>query len=52
MYGALWRILPGPWWIRAVLVLILVLAVVYALFTWVYPWIDSIINPLSATVPE
>jgi len=52
MYGALWRILPGPWWIRAVLVLILVLAVAYALFTWVYPWVDSIINPLSVTVPE
>lgn len=37
MYGLLWRVLPGPVWLRIILVLILLLAVVYACFTWLFP---------------
>lgn len=50
MYGALWRVLPGPVWLRLILVLLLAAAVVYALFTWVFPWVDAIINPIEVTV--
>lgn len=42
MYGALWRALPGPAWVRAILCLVLFLAVVAVLFTWVFPWIAEI----------
>ncbi|WP_200953315.1 hypothetical protein [Agromyces sp. Root81] len=50
MYGALWRVLPGPVWLRIILVLLLVAAVVFALFTWVFPWVDGILNPINVTV--
>jgi membrane protein implicated in regulation of membrane protease activity len=40
VYGALWRVLPGPTWLRAVLLLVLAAAVVYVLFTWVFPWLE------------
>lgn len=50
MYGALWRVLPGPIWLRILLMLVLVAAVVFALFTWAFPWIDALINPINVTV--
>ena len=37
MYATIWRILPGPKWLKAILALVLFLAVVYALFEWVFP---------------
>lgn len=50
MYGALWRILPGPIWVRILLVLLLLVAVLYSLATWVFPWVESIVNNQEATV--
>jgi hypothetical protein len=50
MYGALWRVLPGPVWLRLILLLLLVAAVIFALFTWVFPWVDGILNPINVTV--
>ena len=50
MYVALWRVLPGPVWLRIILVLLLAAAVVFALFTWVFPWVDAILNPINVTV--
>jgi hypothetical protein len=52
MYSALWRALPGPVWLRIILVLILVAAVVFALFTWVFPLIDANLNPIEVTVEQ
>ena len=37
MYSHLWRLLPGPWPVRAVLALLLALAAVAALFVWGFP---------------
>ena len=50
MYGALWRILPGPIWVRIILVMLLVVAVLYSLSTWVFPWVETLINNQEATV--
>ena len=36
-YGLVWRILPGPTALKVVEAVILVLAVVAVLFTWVFP---------------
>ncbi len=36
-YGLIWRILPGPRALKVVEAAVLVLAVVAALFTWVFP---------------
>ena len=45
MYAALWRVLPGPVWLRILIVLVLAAAVAFALAAWVFPWIDSMMTP-------
>ena len=50
MYAALWRLLPGPLWVRIILALLLVAAVLAVLAIWVYPWIDSMLSNQEATV--
>jgi hypothetical protein len=50
MYGALWRILPGPWWVRAIILLILVAAILVACVLWVFPFIDQYLAPTDSTV--
>ena len=52
MYAALWRVLPGPVWLRILLAIALVFVVIAALFSWVFPWVDGIINPIEVTVGE
>ncbi|SDK34940.1 hypothetical protein SAMN05216282_10567 [Cryobacterium psychrotolerans] len=50
MYAALWQILPGPAWLRILLLLVLLAGVLLVLSTWVFPWVDEIINTEEATV--
>ncbi|MFE6967224.1 hypothetical protein ACFVAJ_19250 [Agromyces sp. NPDC057679] len=50
MYAALLRILPGPLWLRILLLVLLAAAAVFALFAWGFPWIDSIIDPQDVTI--
>ena len=52
MYGLLWRLLPGPVWIRALLALLLVVAVVAVCFTWVFPAIAPFMPFNDITVDE
>ena len=37
MYGPLWRLLPGPWPVKVLLSLVLVVAVVAVCFLWLFP---------------
>jgi hypothetical protein len=37
MYGALWRLLPGPWPVKLLLSLLLFVAVVAVCFLWLFP---------------
>lgn len=50
MYAALWHVLPGPWWVRMLILLLLVAVVLYGLLFFVFPWISSIVNPQEVTV--
>lgn len=50
MYSALFRILPGPKWLRVILMLALFLGVVAVLFTWVFPWIAQNVAIFDNTV--
>jgi hypothetical protein len=50
MYGALWRVLPGPWWVRLLIVLVAVAAILYGLFFYAFPWIAEFVNPQEVTV--
>lgn len=47
MYAWLWRKLPGPWPVRAVICAALAGAAVVALFTWVFPAIEPWVNQPS-----
>jgi len=50
MYAGLWHILPGPWWLRVLLIVVLAIAVIYGLFFYVFPWVSSTLLPQDVTV--
>lgn len=50
MYGALWRLLPGPWWVRAIILAGILAVVLAACVLWVFPFIDQFVAPTESTV--
>ncbi len=40
MYAALWRLLPGPTWLKVVEAAVLFLAAVMVLLVWVFPAVE------------
>lgn len=52
MYAALWRFLPGPWWLRLLIVLVLLAAVLFVLAEWVFPWVQSLVLDQNVTVEQ
>lgn len=44
MYPALWRVLPGPAWVKAMILVMLVAAVVVTLVAWVFPWVQDVLG--------
>lgn len=50
MYAALWHALPGPWWVRVLILLALLAIVVYALLFFVFPWISELTTPVESTI--
>ncbi|MCS0500110.1 hypothetical protein [Protaetiibacter mangrovi] len=52
MYGALWRVLPGPWWVRVLILLVLLVAVLAALIFWVFPWVEQFVAVQEVTVEQ
>ena len=50
MYGALWRVLPGPAGLRAIILAVAAAAVVAALVLWVFPAIQPLFAPPESTV--
>jgi hypothetical protein len=50
MYGWIWRHLPGNTWARAAICVVLVLAVVYLLFQYVFPWAEPLLPFNDVTV--
>lgn len=44
MYAALWRLLPGPRWVRALILIVLAALVVTALVLWVFPAVDRVLD--------
>ncbi len=43
MYGFIFRHLPGPKWLKVIESLVLILAVVFVLFEWVFPLVNTYI---------
>ncbi len=50
MYAALWRLLPGPWWVRLLVLLVAVAVILTALVLWVFPVVDQMVAPQDVTV--
>ena len=50
MYGALWRLMPGPLWLRIILLVLLFAAVLAALGLFVFPWLNTLVNVNDVTV--
>lgn len=50
MYGYLWHALPGPRLVKALLVLILLVAVVLLLMEVVFPWLSELMPYADVTV--
>ena len=50
MYGLIWRHLPGNVWVKAAISLVLILAVVYLLFQYVFPWAEPLLPFNDVTV--
>ncbi len=41
MYGSIFRLLPGPTWLKVIWAAILIAAIVFVLFEWVFPWVNN-----------
>ena len=52
MYAALWRLLPGPWPVRVLLLVVLAALVVALLFEVVFPWAEPLLPFNDVTVGE
>lgn len=50
MYAKFWNLLPGPWPVRAVIVMVLIAAAAFVSFEWVYPALAPYL-PLSGATP-
>lgn len=43
MYGPLWRILPGPAWMKAIILLAVVVGLFFLLMEIVFPWVETML---------
>lgn len=39
MYGFIWRMLPGPTWLKVIEAIALVAIIIWLLFEYAFPWI-------------
>lgn len=50
MLGYLWDRIPAPWWIKTLLALVVVAAIVLVCFQFVFPWAQDYFNLTDNTV--
>lgn len=50
MYAALWRVLPGPVWVRILVFAFAAALIVAALVEWVFPWASVTLLPQESTI--
>ncbi|GAA4368263.1 hypothetical protein [Nocardioides caricicola] len=43
MYAALWRLLPGPLWLKVIEALVLAGILVWVLLVWVFPAVEPLL---------
>ncbi|MCC7128406.1 MAG: hypothetical protein IT192_06300 [Microbacteriaceae bacterium] len=50
LYAALWRVLPGPWWVKLLILLVLIAALLFCLVEWIFPWVNTLLPLPDVTV--
>lgn len=50
MYSALWSVLPGPRWIKIVVLAFLAIAILAVCVEWLFPWIAESFLQQESTV--
>lgn len=50
MFSLLWRFLPGPAWLRVIMLLAVLVVLVWAVITYVYPWVATMMPAPSGDV--
>jgi len=50
MYSAIWRLIPGPTWLRIIIATALAAAVVASLMIFVFPWVDTMMTSQNSSV--
>jgi len=50
MFSLLWRFFPGPVWLRILVLLLVVAALVWALITYAYPYAATLLSSEESTV--
>ena len=43
MYAAFWRSLPGPWWVKAIITIVIAVIVFLLLMNYIFPWVAELI---------
>lgn len=52
MYSALWRVLPGPRWLKIVELVVLGVVILSVCVEWVFPWIAENFIQSESTVGQ
>jgi hypothetical protein len=52
MYSALWRVLPGPMWLKIVVLVVLAIAVLAVCVECIFPWIAESFIQQESTVEQ
>ena len=52
MYGALWRLMPGPLWLRIILMIVIFAGLLAVLVFFVFPWLNTFVNVNDVTVDQ
>ena len=50
MYAALWRMLPGPWWVKLIIALVVLVAIFLLLMEVGFPYIGPMMPWTSVAV--
>ena len=52
IFPAIWNVLPGPRWVKAITLTIVLAAIIFVLFQYVFPWISVTFNIQDQSVGD
>lgn len=50
MYAALWHLMPGPLWLRFLLIIVFFGVILTLFVAFVFPWLNTFVNVNDVTV--